>query len=320
MIDATYQRYPDNFDMEFKLNFTRGFCAKSESAAWRQQPKEAQSTTTFGQTTNDTKSASILANQMRGSVRALEEQYYTKSKSNYNSKDMDHHNNSSVAKRKGFTKRSALSPSAEFVKRSPASIDVNPGIEFTKKLSVDRDHRQHNPVIKTTVQNLDLECVCPQRAGIIIYTTVGESTYIGLGLDSRTHDLTDFGGGVIYKTDVNVVRGALREFDEETLSIFETIAHDSIKHCPVIYDNNNLIIFVRINTHPDVVSKIFNEQYNRIIEMRKCSSPRKHRDPEVCGITWLTWEEFQHSIKEKGIMFTRVQRFLAKADDFSYLL
>lgn len=179
---------------------------------------------------------------------------------------------------------------------------------------------QYNQVIKTTVQNLDLECVCPRRAGVIIYTVVGESIYFGLGLDSRTHDLTDFGGGVCYRKDHNVVNGALREFDEETLSIFEPITFDKIKHCPTIYDNNNLIIFIHMNIEPDIVSRKFNEQYTRIIEMRKCGSPRRHRDPEVCGITWLTWEEFRYCIKENGIMFNRVQKFLAKADDFSYLL
>lgn len=202
------------------------------------------------------------------------------------------------------------------------------------------------PIIKTTVQNLNLEYVKPQRAGIIIYTVINGSIYFGLGLDAKTHDLTDFGGGVIYKTDLNVIRGALREFEEETLEIFDPITFDDIKQCPVIYDNDNLIIFVHMNIDPDTTCVAFNTKYKQIINTNRSLPIRKGRhtddigspvrdtttgagrqyhqckikDPEVCGITWLTWEEFQRSINEQGIIFARVQRFLARAEDFSYLL
>jgi len=173
-------------------------------------------------------------------------------------------------------------------------------------------------IIKTIVHNLNLEYVTPQRAGIIIYTVVNGAIYFGLGLDAKTHDLTDFGGGVSYKTDLNVIRGAIREFEEETLEIFDPITADDLKQCPVIYDKNNLIIFVHIDIDPDTISNTFNSKYQQIIDMNR--GKRKVRDPEVCGITWLTWEEFQKSINEKGIMFSRVQRLLSRAGDFSYLL
>jgi len=176
------------------------------------------------------------------------------------------------------------------------------------------------PVIKTTVQSLNLECVKPQRAGVIIYTVVEGATYFGLGLDSRTHDLTDFGGGVIYKKDHNVIRGALREFEEETLQIFEKIIPEDIKKCPVIYDELNLIIFIHMDIDPNSVCYNFNIRYNNIIEMNNTGTKKKIRDPEVCGITWLNWEDFQKAIKNEGIMFSRVQRFLNRAEDFSYLL
>lgn len=206
---------------------------------------------------------------------------------------------------------------------------------------------QHNvkqsrnaPVIKTKVHNLNLDCVKPQRAGVIIYTIINGSTYFGLGLDSKTHDLTDFGGGVIYKTDENVVRGALREFEEETLEIFDTITPTDIKECPVIYDDNNLIVFIHMNVDPDTTCFAFNEKYKQVMNSYPppissgkstfgtstrtpsgCIGRRRKRyEPEVCGITWLSWEDFQKSIKEKGIMFSRVQRFLNRAEDFSYLL
>lgn len=103
-----------------------------------------------------------------------------------------------------------------------------------------------------------------------------------------------------------------------------------------MYDDRNLIIFVRITLDPDVVCEAFNEKYGKFVEAEASrkdspkSSPRlsskntyrkrKHSEPEVCGITWLTWEEFQRSIKERGVLFSRVQKFLARADNFAYLL
>jgi hypothetical protein len=184
--------------------------------------------------------------------------------------------------------------------------------------------KQHKylPVIKTLVQNLDLEHVHPRRAGIIIYTVVNGSTYFGFGLDAKTHDLTDFGGGVRYKTDINVLRGAIREFEEETLGIFDPFKIEDIKQCPVIYDENNLIIFIHLNIDPDTICKTFNEKYKQVVNKpRIIDENHKYiKDPEVCGITWLTWEEFRFCIVTKGIMFYRVQNFLSRAGDFSYLL
>lgn len=167
------------------------------------------------------------------------------------------------------------------------------------------------PVIKTIVRNLDLDHVRPKRAGIIIYTVKDGSVYFGLGVDTKTHDLTDFGGGVSYKTDNNAVRGAIREFEEESLEIFESLTFNDIEHCPVIYDKNNLIIFLHIDIDPDAVSEAFNAKYKSVM---------RNLESEVCAITWLTWEEFKYSIREPDIMFSRVQKFLLQAGDFSYLL
>ena len=177
-------------------------------------------------------------------------------------------------------------------------------------------------VTKTIVQNLNLECVKPQRAGIIPYTVVNGAIYLGMALDSRTHDLTDFGGGVIYRTDRDAIRGALREFEEETLSIFEPISSEDIGHCPVIYDDRNLIVFVHIDIDPDTVCLAFNEKFEKALETLppQEESGRRRGEPEVCGITWLTWEEFQDCLKVRGIMFSRVQKFLFRAEKFSHLL
>ncbi len=185
----------------------------------------------------------------------------------------------------------------------------------------ERTERRTVPV-KALVKDIDLEKVKPKRAGVIMYTTYNGVLYFGLGVDQKSHDLTDFGGGVYYTGDRNAVRGALREFDEETLSIFKNITPEEISHCLSIYDENNLIIFVRIAMNPDLVSKTFNETYNTITLAHELSDtkPKKSQIPEVCSITWLTWEELQYCINEPGIIFSRVRCFLKSAGNFGNLI
>ena len=174
------------------------------------------------------------------------------------------------------------------------------------------EKRRYTPVIKTIVKDLNMDYVKPQRAGVIIYTLYEGTTYVCLGLDSKTHELTDFGGYVKYKTDATPVVGALREFDEETLSIFDTILPEEISQCPVLYDENNMIIFINMNVHPEAVCLAFNKRYNLSVE--------RNEIPEVCGMTWLTWKDFQDLIRNESLLYSRVKSFLKRAGNFSYLL
>jgi hypothetical protein len=189
--------------------------------------------------------------------------------------------------------------------------------EDNKKQSVRKNNRgqyylgRNNIPIKTKVRDINLECVRPERAGIILYTKIDGAVHMGLCVDAKSHDLTDAGGRV-NESDLNVIQGAIREFEEETLEIFDPIEFDMIKDCPVIYDDQNLIIFMHINVDPNVVSKAFHESYLR--------TPKRRNYPEVCGITWITWEDFQYCLNQNGILYSRVQRFLKQVGDFSYLL
>jgi hypothetical protein len=155
--------------------------------------------------------------------------------------------------------------------------------------------------------------VRPQRAGVILYTVLDGIVYFGLGLDSKTHDITDFGGTVQYRADGNAINGALREFQEETLEIFEPFTVDNINNCSVIYDTVNLIIFIRVQIHPNLVSFAFHKRYKYVYD-------RDTYRPEVCDIVWLNLDEFQAAIKEAGVMFSRVRRFLNKAGDLTTIL
>lgn len=291
----------------------------SSTKLWRRQPRKSSDGTDTAPLYTE-----IGKKPGRGTVRALDDRYYGKERSGKYSHDDIGYKTVRIIDKSSIHPNGSLS----VPESTSSSSQVVPGtdVQFVRRLLPGLSNQKKLPVIKTTVQNLNLECVRPQRAGVIIYTVVEGATFFGLGLDSRTHDLTDFGGGVVYKTDQNVVRGALREFEEETLQIFQEIKPDDIKKCPVIYDYDNLIIFIHLEVDPNAVCSRFNKRYGEIIENNKLqrargeTSRRKFLDPEVCGITWLSWEEFQRSINDKGIMFSRVQRFLSRAEDFSYLL
>lgn len=171
-----------------------------------------------------------------------------------------------------------------------------------------KKHRHVPLVHKCHVKYIDITKVLPKRAGVIIYTTIGGRLYFGMGLDTRTHDLTDFGGGVVYSKDKDCIVGALREFEEETLGIFDKIYPEDIKECLTIYDENNIIVFLHMNVDPEGVCSSFNSAFDEMLRQKKFS--------EICGFSWLTKEEMEWSILTKGILFYKVKNLLSAAGDF----
>jgi hypothetical protein len=174
----------------------------------------------------------------------------------------------------------------------------------------------NNAFNNTIVKDFDFNNVKPQRAGVIMYTIMDNEIYFGMGLDTKTHDITDFGGGVSYKKDLNAIVGALREFNEETLSIFNKIKITDIENSQVIYDNNNLIVFVNILLKPSDICERFNEKFDEMININKYWK----NQPEVCGIIWLSLEQLNYCLNTNGIMFTRVKKFLSKITDIKELI
>ena len=152
------------------------------------------------------------------------------------------------------------------------------------------------------VNNVDLNKVKPIRGGVIIYTLYNNNIFFGLGIDSKTHDITDFGGGISYKKDKNVILGSIREFNEETLNIFDDISFEELQECPVIYDNNLLLLFLRVNINPNDISNYFLEIYKKT-KLKK----------EVCSITWFSLDEFIHIIKNSKILFYKIKNLLNKS-------
>ena len=171
------------------------------------------------------------------------------------------------------------------------------------------DYVNPNLIYKKIVHELDLSIIKPPRAGIIMYTKINNEFYFGLGIDNASKEITDFGGGISYKErDKNVILGALREFKEETLNILPLNYVDVIDS-PVIYNNNNLIIFKYVEDDPDLLRHWFLDAYRQSIDI-----------PEVCDIIWMNTNELKQCIMTRGKMFFRVQNFLQKSGNFYWLL
>ena len=153
------------------------------------------------------------------------------------------------------------------------------------------------------VKDLDLNKFKPTRAGVIVYTVYKRKVYFIGGIDTKSGEFTDFGGGVSYKTDQNALTGGLRELSEESLGIFGTISLDEIQECVAVYDENNLITFIPFNIN------IKSKYYEFMDRLKFC----KH--PEVRDLTILDKKQFISLINGNNVggtmMYTKVRDLLA---------
>lgn len=177
-------------------------------------------------------------------------------------------------------------------------------------------NNKYDYIYKKRVKEINLDTVRPSRAGVILYTKINGEYYFGLGIDTLSGEYTDFGGGISYKekSDKNVIMGALREFNEETLGIFGTIDYNEVSDCLVLYNGFNLILFKYITTSMEDIVENFKNQHNiNIINYPTII-------PEVSNIVWLNHTEFKNIITKRGMLFHRIQNFLQKAGNFYWLL
>lgn len=168
------------------------------------------------------------------------------------------------------------------------------------------------------VKDFDLNKSTQKRGGVILYTLVDGIIYIGLGVDAPTHDLTDFAGSIERRKNESAIEGALREFNEETLKIFQGITRQAVSECLTLFDKNDLVIFIPVDYNPDDISRVFLNQYNKEIEKAK---KYNKLPPEVCAITWLSMNDFKSAIYgHSDILYSRTQQFLKKSGNiFDYL-
>lgn len=159
-----------------------------------------------------------------------------------------------------------------------------------------------------------------RRVGVIMYTVYNDRVYFGLGLDAGSHDLSDFGGSKKTAGESSL-KGALREFTEETLKIFDPIDVRELDDCLVVHSERDLIVFARLDVDPQEVCDAYLTKYAEIMKHKgDIRFSMVWGEPEMCAIVWLTWGELQHSIRCPGIMYERIRLFLEAAGDFSKYL
>lgn len=165
------------------------------------------------------------------------------------------------------------------------------------------------------IREIDITKIKPSRSGAIVYTVYKNKTYFIMAIDTESGNVTDFAGGVRYVKKENVLDGGLRELTEESLGIFGEISIEEIKNFLAVYDEDNLIIFIRLNI--DIKSK-YEEFKNRL----KCI-----HNPEVNDLRFLDKQAFialcNGDKVGDNIMYTRIRLLLKEAktkyEFFKYL-
>lgn len=157
------------------------------------------------------------------------------------------------------------------------------------------------------------------HAGVLPKIWDGYQWLYGVGRDVRSGDYTDFGGGV-EKKDANIVEGAFREFDEESLGVFgdwtQQLHSGQLDNLQVIEGKIGrrqwLIVILPIN-YP---GRPFPIEYRTEFALRRqkeLQKPTKGYNPrlEMSDIAWLTEEEL---LRDQRIpMWSLVRQFLTSS-------
>lgn len=181
-------------------------------------------------------------------------------------------------------KKSKLSPHAKPyvpMSRRLTCCDNEKKTEEVKRLKARRSIKRFGHANICRVSDLSLSTVRPGRAGIIVYTTIGDKRVYGFGIDRKTLEITDFGGGVRYLDrgdnigDGNVILGAIREFREESLDVLGSLGPSDLVDCTSVYNRRLMIILVPVKICP--IKSV--EEFNKKIA--------EESDHEMSTIFWM---------------------------------
>ena len=146
-----------------------------------------------------------------------------------------------------------------------------------------------------------------KRGGVIPYVVTETDFLFCLGVDTRSGDLTDFGGGISAR-DKNTVVGSIREFAEETLGVFDIFG--IFDENSVVTSRDNMLLFIPVPVDPRQITLIFREKV------------QKEQRPEVCDIVWLDFVQFSSLIYEcpypigNRHLYEKIRKFLRSERGF----
>jgi hypothetical protein len=138
------------------------------------------------------------------------------------------------------------------------------------------------------VRDVDWQEHRPIRAGFIIYTTYLGYQLFCCGIDRKTSEITDFGGGISYKRDKSTLSGALRELTEESLGVFGSFNEEQLMDSVVCYNNYMAIFFLHLDCDILAVTSLFDRRF------------RSERTAEVSSLAWMDLDRFRWLIYKTG--------------------
>jgi len=144
------------------------------------------------------------------------------------------------------------------------------------------------------------------RAGVIPYTIYNNQLYFLLGIDRKTRELTDFGGGV--KSTEGLLEAAYRELHEETCGMFAgrvTRQHLQNSLLLLTKKRDTGIFFLYIDPRwTEVAERVFSANQQKLNSIKKYN--------ELIGIKWIRQTDF-HKIafdRNSRCMWRRIQNIL----------
>lgn len=162
-----------------------------------------------------------------------------------------------------------------------------------------------------------------KRSGVIVYAVKDGRLHFLLGVDKRTREYTDFGGGC--KNNETLLQGAWREFQEESCGVFSMFSQNcldtSIAVCNSASNSklqpNSAIFFLEA---PSVLLDIAPPMFTYI---RKDILHEKANKKclENIAIQWVDDDDFQHMAFNSSckLMWSRIQRFLINNTEWNDL-
>ena len=114
-----------------------------------------------------------------------------------------------------------------------------------------------------------------KRAGIVLYKLVGTvptggvGIRLAFGIDRESGDISNFAGKPLKYADKNILDTAVREFEEESLGVFDRVNKAQLQDSVVIYNDNEIIIFYRMNFNEKEIQAKFARVATSSSEMKK---------------------------------------------------
>lgn len=163
------------------------------------------------------------------------------------------------------------------------------------------------------VEDIDWSLQKQKRSGVIPYFKIDEEIYFIMGVDSVSLDYADFGGGVCDYKDKNSIHTALREFEEESLSIFGNFSFEDVQKQYVIHDQNMLILFLNLGIQDEKDILDIHDKFDKRL--------KEELNPEIIALTWLPSNLFLKFLQNsKKMVYRKVRTFLNSETEILFSL